>query len=199
MNTWSLRGSAEADLELEGPWQALAIKGIARMNGAELKSSTFSLQQLNLVAPFEWVNSSLRAGNIQVEGKSLAVARDTTQFAADELKLDGALELKASEPLKTSARFRLARARYATPDGSKMGENLTLAGRFEVMTRENRLITVSGSLDFEQGEILWGKFFGDLKSQKPSLDFDGDYLAASDELQLRKLNLALATMGKVGA
>ena len=51
------------------------------MNGAELKSSTFSLQQLNLVAPFEWVNSSLRAGNIQVEGKSLAVARDTTQFA----------------------------------------------------------------------------------------------------------------------
>ena len=73
-----------------------------------------------------------------------------------------------------------------------------MAGRFEVMTRENRLITVSGSLDFEQGEILWGKFFGDLKSQKPSLDFDGDYLAASDELQLRKLNLSLATMGKVG-
>jgi hypothetical protein len=58
-------------------------------------------------------------------------------------------------------------------------------------------MTVAGSLDFEQGEILWEKFFGDLKPQKPSLDFDGDYLAANDELQLRKLNLALATLGKV--
>jgi hypothetical protein len=198
MNTWSLRGTAEVDMELEGPWHAVAIKGVARMNGAELKGATFSLQQLNLVAPFEWVNSSLRAGNIQIEGKSLAAARDTTQFSADELKLDGALELKANEPLKTSARFRLARGRYATPDGSKMGENLTLAGRFEVMHIETRRMTLSGSLDFEQGEILWGRFFGDLKSQKPSLDFDADYLAASDELQLHKLNFSLAAVGKVG-
>jgi len=78
-----------------------------------------------------------------------------------------------------------------------MGENLTLAGRFEVIAREKRLMSVTGNVDFEQGEILWGKFFGDLKSQKASLDFDGDYLAGSDELQLRRLNLALATMGKV--
>ncbi|HEY6367340.1 MAG TPA: hypothetical protein VI585_21370, partial [Candidatus Binatia bacterium] len=29
MNTWSLRGTAEADLELQGPWHAVAIKGTA--------------------------------------------------------------------------------------------------------------------------------------------------------------------------
>jgi hypothetical protein len=197
ISTWSLRGTAEADLEFEGPWRAVAIKGIARMNGAELKSATFSLQQLNLVAPFEWVNSSLSAGNVQVQGKSLAAARNGTQFGADELQLDGSVQLKPNEPLKTSGRFRLARGRYGTLDGSKMGENLTLAGRFEVIPRENRLMTVSGRLDFEQGEILWGKFFGDLKLQKPSLDFDGDYLAANDELLLRRLNLSLATIGKV--
>ncbi|HSF57176.1 MAG TPA: hypothetical protein VLD83_03835, partial [Candidatus Binatia bacterium] len=107
-------------------------------------------------------------------------------------------ESKPNEPLKTSARFRLARGRYTTPDGSKMGENFALAGRFEAIAGEKRLVTVTGSLDFEQGEILWGKFFGDLKSQKPSVDFDGDYLAANDELQLRRLNFSLATMGKVG-
>ncbi len=133
MNTWNLRGSAEADLELEGPWQALAIKGTARMNGAELKSATFSLQELNLAAPFEWIDSSLSADNIQIQGRSLAVAKNGIQFGADELKIDGALESKSNEPLKTNARFRLGRARYATRDGSKMGENFTLAGRFEVM------------------------------------------------------------------
>jgi hypothetical protein len=197
MDTWSVRGIAEVDLELEGPWHAVAVKGVARMNGAEIKSAIFSLQQMNLVAPFEWVNSSLRAGNIQVQGKSLAAARDAVQFAADELKLDGTLEVKPNEPLKTSTRFRLARGGYATRDGSKIGENLILAGRFEIISRTNRLMTVTGSLDFEQGEILWGKFFGDLKSQQPSLDFDGDYLAANDELQLRRLDLSLATVGKV--
>jgi hypothetical protein len=165
------------------------------MNGAELKSATFSLQPLNLIAPFEWVNSSLSASNIQVQGKSLAATSGTTQFGADELKIDGALESKANEPLKTSARFRLARGRYATSDGLKMGENLTLGGRIEASTSDKRVTTVSGSLEFEQGEILWGKFFGDLKSQKPALDFDGDYLAASDNLQLRRLNLSLASVG----
>jgi hypothetical protein len=197
MNTWVLRGSAEADLELQGPWQAVVIKGTARMNGAELKGPTFLLQQLNIVAPFERVNSSLRADNIQIEGKSLAATSDTTQFAADELKVDGALELKPAEPLKTSARFRLARGRYATRDGSKMGENLTLGGRIEAMTGDKQRTRVSGSVVLEQGEVLWGKFFGDVKSHKPSVDFDGDYIAVNDELQLRRLNLSLATVGTV--
>jgi hypothetical protein len=197
MNTWSLRGTAEADLKFEGPWHALAIKGVARTNGAELKSATFSLQELNLIAPFEWINSSLRATDIQIQGKSLAAASNGIQFAADELKLDSTLVSNPNEPLKTAAKFRLARGRYASPDGSKMGENLTLAGRFETMAGEKRLMTLSGSLDFEQGEILWGKFFGDLKSQKAGLDFDGDYLAASDELQVRRLNLSLANVGTV--
>lgn len=197
VDKWSLRGSAEADLQLEGPWHAVAIKGVARIKGAELKSATFSLQQLNLVAPFQWLNSSLSAENIRAQGKSLAAASDALQLAADELELDGALQLKPNEPLKTSARFRLVRGRYATPDGSKMGENLALRGRVEITNKEKRLLSVSGKLDFEQGEILWGKFFGDLKSQKPSLDFDGDYLPGNDELQLRKFNFSVDAVGKV--
>jgi hypothetical protein len=195
MNTWTLRGTAEADLKFDGPWHAVAIKGVARMNGAELKSATFSLQQLNLIAPFEWINSSLRATDIQIQGKSLEAAGNGIQFAADELKLDSTVESKPNDPLKTAGKFRLARGRYATPNGSKIGENLTFGGHFEVVAREKQLLSAAGSLEFEQGEILWGKFFGDLKSQKPALDFDGDYLAASDNLQLRRLNLSLASVG----
>ena len=57
---------------------------------------------------------------------------------------------------------------------------------------------LSGSLNIEEGEILWGKFFGDFKSQKPSIDFDGDYSAGEDELRLRRLDLAVANVGQVG-
>ncbi|HXV79490.1 MAG TPA: hypothetical protein VEG60_06400, partial [Candidatus Binatia bacterium] len=198
IDRWSLRGSAEADLKLDGTWHALAINGVARMNGAELKSATFSLQQLNFVAPFQWVNSSLSAENIRAQGKFLTAANEALQLAADELELVGALELKANEPVKASARFRLMRGRYATSDGSKMGENLAFGGRIEIIDREKRLLSVSGKLDFEQGEILWGKFFGDLQPEKPSLDFDGDYLPGNDELQLRKLSFSVAAVGTVG-
>jgi hypothetical protein len=196
INAWTIHGSAEVDLEAEGPWRTIAIKGVARTHEAELKSGAFSLQQLNLIAPFEWVNASLRAGNVQMQGKTLAVTRAAVQFAAEEVELDGAVAFKPNEPLKVTGKLRLVRGRYATSDDSKMGENLNLTGHFD-MTRRTSLTSLSGDLAIEQGELLWGKFFGDLKSQKPSLLFDGDYLSSDDELQLRRINLSLASVGKI--
>lgn len=195
---WTLHGTADFDLKLEGPWSAIAVQGVARTEGAELKSEAFSLQQLNLTAPFEWANSSLRASDVRIQGKKLALTSRGTQFAADELQLEGALVAKPGEPLKTSGKLRLARGRYATADGSTMGENFVLGGQVAVTAAAEKLIGLSGSLKIEEGEFLWGKFFGDLKSQKPSFDFDGDYLAGNNELQLRRLNIALAAVGKVG-
>jgi hypothetical protein len=198
IRAWTVRGSADADLAIEGPWRAIAISGVARTNGAELKSDAFSLQQLNLTAPFAWANSTLRAGDVRIQGKTLALTGGPAKFAAEELQLDGALEVKPNQPLKANGKLRLLRGRYATSDGSKMGENFTLAGHFDITTREKKNISLSGNLNIEEGELLWGKFFGDFKSQKPSLDFDGDYLASQDELQLRRLDLSLANIGKIG-
>jgi hypothetical protein len=198
IRAWTIRGTADADLEIEGPWSAIAIKGVVRTNGAEVKSDAFSLQQLNLTAPFEWVNSSLRAGGVRIQSKTLALTGSTLRLAAEELQLDGALELKPNEPLKTTGELRLLRGRYASSDGSKMGDNFILAGHLDMTARDKQMISLAGKLNIEEGEVLWGKFFGDLKSQKPSLDFDGDYLAGNDELQLRKLNFSLAAVGQVG-
>jgi hypothetical protein len=195
---WTIRGTADADLEIEGPWDGIAIKGVARTNGAELKSDAFSLQQLNLTAPFAWANSTLRANDIRIRGKPLALTGSNLKLAAEELQLDGALELKPNEPMKTTGKLRLLRGRYATRDGSKMGENFNLTGHLDIATREKNIFSLSGNLNVEEGEILWGKFFGDFKSQKPSIDFNGDYFAGQDELQLRTLDLSLATVGKVG-
>jgi hypothetical protein len=197
-NAWTVRGIANADLEIEGPWDAIAIKGVVRTNGAELNSDAFSLQQLNLTAPFAWANSTLRANDVRIQGKTLALTGSTIKLAAEELQLDGALELKPSEPMKTTGKLRLLRGRYASSDGSKMGENFALAGHLNITNGEKNIFSLSGSLNIEEGEILWGKFFGDFKPHKPSIDFDGDYFAGQDELQLRRLSLSVANVGKVG-
>ena len=197
IRAWTFRGTADADLEFEGPWDAIVIKGVARTNGAELKSDAFSLQELNLTAPFAWANSTLRAGDVRIQGKALALTGSAIKLAAEELQLDGALELKPNEPIKTTGKLRLLRGRYASSDGSKMGENFDLTGHLDIATREKNIFSLTGNLNVQEGEILWGKFFGDFKSQKPSIDFDGDYFAGQDELQLRRLDLSLATVGKV--
>lgn len=198
IRAWTIRGIADADLEIEGPWNAIAIKGVTRTNGAELKSEAFSLQQLNLTAPFAWVNSTLRAEDVRIQGKTLALTGSNLKLAAEELQLDGAVELKPNEPMKTTGKLRLLRGRYATSDGSKMGENFNLTGHLDIATREKNIFSLSGSLNIDEGKVLWGKFFGDFKSQKPSIDFDGDYFASQDELQLRRLDLSLTNLGKVG-
>ena len=195
---WTVHGSADADLQIEGPWRAFALKGVARTNAAELKSEMFSVQQLSLTAPFEWANSTLRANDVRILGKTLALAGGNLTAAAEELQLDGGVEFKPNEPLKAKGKLRLRRGRYATSDGSKMGENFALAGDLEATTIENKLVSVSGSLNIEEGELLWGKFFGDFKAQKPTLGFYGDYLVGPDELQLRRLDFSLAKVGTVG-
>jgi hypothetical protein len=199
IKSWTLRGFAEADLEIQGSWRAIAIKGVARTKGAELKSDELSLQQLNVVAPFEWVNSSLRAGDVRIQGKALALERGAVQFAAEELQLDGGLDCQPGKPLRTNGKFRLLRGRYATPDGSKMGENFNLTGHLEISNGQDNTFSLSGNLKIEEGQVLWGKFFGDFKAQQPTIDFDGDYLARQDELRLRKLDLSVANVGQVGA
>jgi len=106
--------------------------------------------------------------------------------------------LKSNEAMKTTGKVRLLGGGYASSAGSKMAENFVLAGHFDITHGEKNIFSVTGSLNAEEGEILWEKFFGDFKSQKPSIDFDGDYIANQDTLLLRRLDLSLATIGKVG-
>jgi hypothetical protein len=198
LRRWTVRGSADADVQVEGSWRAFALKGLARTHAAELKSEMFSVQQLNLTAPFEWANSTLRANDVRILGKTLTLTSGNLTAAADEIRLEGGLEFKRSEPLKTNGKIHLRRGRYATSDGSKMGENFALAGDLAVSTIENKSVSLSGSLKIEAGELLWSKFFGDVKAQQPTFGFEGNYVLGQDELQLRRLDVSLAKVGTVG-
>lgn len=199
LNLLTARGLMEADLELQGPWRSVAIKGIARGSGVQLRGEQFSLAELNIKTLVEWADPSFRATDVQISGKKLAFSqKDRTQISAEEIRIDGTLETKANEPVRSAGKVRILQGRFATPDGSKVGENLALGGRFETTTdRDKGVTSLAGKLDIEQGEMLWTRFFGDLKSQRPTLDFDGDYVPSADSIRLRHLNLTLASVGHV--
>lgn len=56
---------------------------------------------------------------------------------------------------------------------TKAGENLTFRGPFELaLSPTQRIANVKANLTAENGEILWGKFFAELKSQRPELIVD---------------------------
>ena len=194
-------GLLDADLELSGAWRSMAILGTVQGSGMQLRSEQFSLATLSFKAPVQWANSSFRAADVQISGQKLLVQQKSRMpISAEELRINGTWEAKAREPMKAAGHIRINQGRFASLDGTRVGENLTLGGRFEISSRQDTKETsIAGKLDIEQGEMLWGKFYGDLKSQRPSLQFDGDYIAGADALRMRQLNLALATVGRVAA
>jgi hypothetical protein len=108
------------------------------------------------------------------------------------------LEQKANAPARAAGQLRINQARFTSLDGARVGENLMIAGRFEVASHHDlEEISLNGRLDLQRGEILWEKFFADLKLQRPSLRFDVDYVSGADALRLRELSLAVAGVGRV--
>ena len=192
-------GQIEADLELEGPWSALDVRGMARSSGVQLKGDGFSVAELDLKTPVAWTGASFNAGAIELRGRKLAVKRkNQMEISAEEIHFNGTMAEKPDEPVKVAGGVRISQGRFASADGSKVGENLALSGNVETTGGQNSgAIAVAGKLDVEQGEVLWGKFFGDLKPQRPSFEFDGDYVNNADVVRLRRANLTLASVGHV--
>ncbi len=201
INALASGGLLDADLQLRGPWGALAVLGTIQGSGIQLRNHQFSLAALSFKTPVAWAHSSFRAADVQISGKKL-LARQASEMpvSAEDLRINGTWEQKLNEPMKVAGEIRINQGRFASLDGTRVGENLTLGGRFETTSRRDPKETaIAGKLDIEQGEMLWGTFFGDLKSQKPSLQFDGDYLADADALRVRELNFSLASIGKIAA
>jgi hypothetical protein len=194
-------GFLDADLEVRGARQSVALRGTVQGAGIRLRSEQFSVTALSFKTPVEWTGSSFRAGDLRIAArKLLARQKSAMPVSAEELRIDGTWEAKVNEPVKATGEIRIDQGRFASTDGTRIGENLVLSGRFE-MTRqgESKETSVAGKLEIERGEMLWGKFFGDLKSRRPALQFDGAYAAATDALRVRQLNFALAGIGRLAA
>ena len=195
----SFDGAAEADFELSGPLAAMAIKGRTRGEATRLKNDNFSLGQLSFQAGVTWTDSALRAENVRVSGKNIALHREDHNISAREMRFEGTVEKKPSQALQASGELQLSGGGFASGDGSKVGENLGLRGRFALKIQENANVTAKGTLEVIEGEILWGRFFGNLKARRPSLAFDGDYVAASALVRMRRFSLSADNIGTLQA
>ncbi|MCE3241246.1 MAG: hypothetical protein K0Q83_1753 [Deltaproteobacteria bacterium] len=199
VNQWTYRGMAAAELTVNGPWKALQVTGAISSNKLDLHGGNFSLADIALHAPIDWTASSLKLKDVSLKGQSLVSgAKDRTQAGAEQVQINGSLAYTPQAPLVVNGRVQINGGRFASADGTKLGENLLLSGSVEVVSNtERHPMRVAGKLSLQRGEMLWGKFFADLGGQRPVLEFDGDYLRDDDSVRLRQARLTLASTGGI--
>jgi hypothetical protein len=196
---WSYQGKGLLELNVHGVFDALDVKGIARSDTLQVRSDSVSVTNLAIAAPFEWITPSLRFKEAKLNATKIVYgAKDRWQGSAERMQASASFDFKANEPLKISGQFTTAGGKFSSPDSSKAGDNLTLGGPFEITFLPGKNSTsVTGKLTAEAGEVLWGKFFGDLKTPRPVLEIDGDYFRDSDRLDCRRCNVNLVNVGRV--
>jgi hypothetical protein len=199
VNQWTYRGMAAAELTINGPWKALQVTGAITSNKLDLHGGNFSLADIALHAPIDWTASSLKLKDVSFRGQSLiSGAQDRTQAGAEQVQINGSLAYTPEAPLVVNGRVQINGGRFASADGSKLGENLLLSGSVEVVSNtERHPMRVAGKLSLQRGEMLWGKLFADLAGQRPVLEFDGDYSRDKDSIRLRQARLTLASTGAI--
>ena len=199
LNQWLYQGRGQMELNLHGPWNALAVKGIARSETLQVRGDNITLANLAITAPFEWAHSTLRLKEAKLNAAKFAyLGKDRWQGAAERMQVNASFDFKAKEPLKIRGQFASSGGKFTSPDSSKAGENLTVSGPFELIFLNDKNTTrIAGKFTAETGEILWGKFFGELKVQRPVFEFDSDYVRGEDRLDCRRCNLNLTKVGSV--
>ncbi|MGZ8434325.1 MAG: hypothetical protein ACXW6T_08210 [Candidatus Binatia bacterium] len=197
-NQWNYRGQAELEMKLQGPWRALQIDGNARSDAAQVRAANFALASFTLRAPFRWANGQLAIQNGRVDGKKFSFAgSDQLKSTVEEAEI-GAIGYDPKKPGLITAQVNLTGGQFAAADSSKVGEGLAVNGSVELAAHaDSNTTAMVASLNLTAGELLWGKFFGDLKFQKPALTIDAEYSRDNDRLQCRRCDLTLATVGQV--
>ena len=199
LNRWNYAGQAQATVNLQGPWNALEVKGTVESNAMQVRGDDIAVASLSVAAPFEWSQQALHFKEAKLEANKIVYSpKERWLAAADKLQIGAAFDYQADQPLKFSGRVNVSGVKFKSPDDSKVGENLSVGGPFELIAdAATTSVSINGKFSADSGELLWGKFFGDLKTQKPVLELNADYTRNSDRLDCRRCNLALAGVGIV--
>ena len=198
-NQWSYHGTAAAELTVNGSWRSLQVTGAVSSSKLNLQGANFSLADIAFDGSIDWKASALKLKNVSIKGQSLvAGVKDRAQAGAEHVQINGSLAYTTEAPLVANGRVQIAGGRFASTDGTKLGENLLLSGTVDVVSNTTpQPLRVAGKLSLQRGEMLWGKFFADLGGQRPVLDFDGDYLPGDESIRLRQARLTLASTGSI--
>ena len=202
MHHWNYQGHGQLELDLQGAWNALVTKGTIQSDKLQMRGDDVVIASATVAAPFEWTNPTLRFKETKIRAEKLTYTpKDRWQAAAEKLQIDATFDYQAKQPLiKLNGRVETTGAKFNSPDSTKIGENLNLRGPLQLMVdSEKQITTVSGKISADNGEILWGKFFGDVKLQKPVVDLEVDYVRNRDRLDCRRCRVNFATIGAVEA
>ncbi len=197
LNRWSYSGAAQATVNLQGAWNALEIKGRVESDALQVRGDDIAVASLSVTAPFEWSKPALQFKETKLQANKIVYSpKERWQAAADKLQIGAAFDYQADRPSKLSGRIDGTGMKFKSPDDSKVGENISVNGPFELIAdAATTSVRMSGKFNADSGELLWGKFFGDLKTQKPVLELNAEYTRGSDRLDCRRCNLALAGVG----
>jgi len=198
---WRIQGRGQLDLELTGSFSAPSAKGVATGDAVKLQSSNLSLANLNFTVPVEWSNSVLGIRAAKLVGTKFTYGgKDRWQGAAERVQVTASTDFPATETVRVTGMLETGGGKFSSPDNSKVGENLSIRGPFELAWgRGKNAAAVNSSLTANSGEILWGKFFADFKTPKPALEIDADYMSAEDRLDCRRCALKLRNIGDIDA
>ena len=195
-------GPSSLNLPVEASGSSLQLKDL-RLQGKTFawKDARRSLtaEQLQVDGTLDYENQApLKfAGRLTMRGSRLK-SIGGVDSAAEQIAIDGKLEHQTGDTLKAAGQLQLSGAKFASPDNSRVGENVALNGTFNLVANPaKKLFTLGGKIAVGSGELLWGTFFGDLKAQKPIFDIDGDYWQTDDRLDCRRCDLTIANVGQV--
>jgi hypothetical protein len=196
---WRIEGRGQIDLDLHGPFDALQVNGLARSEAAKVEGDNVSLASLSFALPFEWSSPAARIKDAKITATKLAVGgKQRWQGAAARVQINASSDFSAKDSVKIGGTIEAAGGNFTSPDSSKVGENLAIRGPFELTWLPGKnSASIHGNFTAESGEILWGKFFSDLKARKPALDIDGDYSRDQDRVDCRRCNVSLANVGAI--
>lgn len=194
-SAWIYRGMISADLSLSGAANDPIITGVAWNDGAKVAGEKISIGRLSSKIPFRWAGSLFQIKAARIEGKDLLFGeKGETQYRMRGTNLIGDMTTGPQRPLDMSADFQILEGRFSVPDESKVGENLSGKGRFRCKDCTGDA-SFTAEAHIERLDLLWNKFFGDFKDQKPSIKIDGSYQKSREELKFRSLQVSLGSIG----
>jgi hypothetical protein len=198
LDRWIYQGRGEGDLNISGVLDALDVKGVLRSAALRIRSDNMNIGNLAVTAPLRWKNSALRIDDARVSGTQIIYgAKDHWQALAEQLLVNASFE-ERDDGFKISGAFTTGGGKFSSPDSAKAGENIKLSGPFEIAWLPGKAsITVNGNWRAEAGEILWGKFFADLKTRAPALEVNTEYLRNDDRLICHRCKLSLVNIGAI--
>jgi hypothetical protein len=194
-------GQIRGSLQASGPWRSPQVAATLFGTATALEYADFALETLEFKAPVHWAGAKLAAENVSLSGKKLrTTGASPISITAEDVRITGSLEHQSGGAIQALAQWQIGRAGFASADASRIGENLGAAGKLDIRRRPHAPATaLAGTFVIERGEVLWGKFFADLRAHQPSLQFDGDYVSGDDALRLRDLRISLVSAGRMAA